>query len=141
MAYDQLHEASPARADREYLEILHLAAHESEEAVEDALRVLMEREQPIRHRTVEEAMRKSQAAPAVTIVTVATTNLADFDTLFTEEWHDPRDPVYWKGMLKRDEGRLTHRIKTLYGFFTLKRFIENDATQMKAEDAFLYVMA
>jgi hypothetical protein len=55
--------------------------------------------------------------------------------------HDPRDPAYWKGMLKRDEARLTHRIKTLYGFYTLKRFIENKARQMKAEDAFLYLMA
>ncbi len=55
--------------------------------------------------------------------------------------HDPRDPVYWKGMLKRDEARLTHRIKTLYGFYTLKRFIEKDAQKKKAEDAFLYLMA
>lgn len=89
MAYDLLHETSPARADREYLEILHLAAHESEEAVEEALRVLLEREQPISRRAVEDSMRKSQAAPPVTMVTVATTNLADFDTLFTEEWHEP----------------------------------------------------
>lgn len=55
--------------------------------------------------------------------------------------HDPRDPVYWKGMLKRDEARLTHRIKTLYGFNILKRFIENEAQRKKAEDAFLYLMA
>jgi serine/threonine protein kinase len=55
--------------------------------------------------------------------------------------HDPRDPVYWKGMLKRDEARLTHRIKTLYGFYTLKRFIEKDAQRKKADDAFLYLMA
>lgn len=55
--------------------------------------------------------------------------------------HDPRDPVYWKGMLKRDEARLTHRIKTLYGFYTIKRFIEDGAKLKKAEDAFLYLMA
>ena len=55
--------------------------------------------------------------------------------------HDPREPVYWKGMLKRDQARLTHRIKTLYGFYTLRRFIEDDATRKKAEDAFLYLMA
>jgi hypothetical protein len=55
--------------------------------------------------------------------------------------HDPRDPAYWKGMLKRDEARLTHRIKTLYGYFILKRFIENNAQQKKADDAFLYLMA
>lgn len=55
--------------------------------------------------------------------------------------HAPRDPAYWKGMLKRDEARLTHRIKTLYGFYTLKRFIEREAQRKKAEDAFLYLMA
>lgn len=55
--------------------------------------------------------------------------------------HDPRAPDYWKGMLKRDEARLTHRIKTLYGFYTLKRFIEKEAQRQKAEDAFLYLMA
>jgi hypothetical protein len=55
--------------------------------------------------------------------------------------HDPREPVYWEGMLKRDEARLTHRIKTLYGFYTIRRFIEDEATMKKAEDAFLYLMA
>jgi len=55
--------------------------------------------------------------------------------------HDPRDPVYWLGMLKRDEARLTHRIKTLYGFNILKRFIENDAQRRRADDAFLFLMA
>ena len=50
-------------------------------------------------------------------------------------------PAYWKGMLKRDEARLTHRIKTLYGFNTLKPFMEKDAKRKKADDAFLYLMA
>lgn len=55
--------------------------------------------------------------------------------------HDPRQPVYWEGMLKRDEARLTHRIKTLYGFYAIRRFIEDQATRKQAEDAFLYLMA
>ncbi len=55
--------------------------------------------------------------------------------------HDPREPIYWEGMLKRDEARLTHRIKTLYGFYTIRRFIEDDATRTKADDSFLYLMA
>jgi len=54
---------------------------------------------------------------------------------------DPRDPAYWKGMLKRDEARLTHRIKTLYGYSLLKRFLENDALRKKTDDAFQYLMA
>ncbi len=44
-------------------------------------------------------------------------------------------------MLKRDEARLTHRIKTLYGFYTIRRFIEDAATRKDAEEAFLYLMA
>ncbi len=55
--------------------------------------------------------------------------------------HDPREPIYWDGMLKRDEARLTHRIKTMYGFFTLHRFIDGARRQSQAEDAFLYLMA
>lgn len=55
--------------------------------------------------------------------------------------HDPREAVYWQGMLKRDQARLTHRIKTLYGFYTLRRFIEDEAIRKQAEDAFLYLMA
>ena len=54
---------------------------------------------------------------------------------------DPRDPIYWQGMLKRDEARLTHRIKTLYGFYTILRFVEDSAIQGKAMNAFLYLMA
>lgn len=54
---------------------------------------------------------------------------------------DPRDPAYWTGMLKRDQARLTHRIKTLYGFLTLLRFVEDPPTRDQAENAFLYLMA
>lgn len=54
--------------------------------------------------------------------------------------HDPREPIYWEGMLKRDEARLTHRIKTLYGYYTLRRLIEDEPTKKKADDAFLYLM-
>jgi hypothetical protein len=55
--------------------------------------------------------------------------------------HDPREPVYWSGMLKRNEARLTHRIKTLYGFYVIRQLIGHETTQKKAEDAFLYLMA
>lgn len=44
-------------------------------------------------------------------------------------------------MLKRDEARLTHRIKTLYGFYTIRQFIDDVVTRKNAEDALLYLMA
>jgi hypothetical protein len=56
--------------------------------------------------------------------------------------HDPRTPEYWAiGTLRRDSGRLTHRIKTLYGFITLMRLIEDEAKRKEAEEQFLYLMA
>ena len=55
---------------------------------------------------------------------------------------DPRDPEYWR----RDgssqwSAHLTHRIKTLYGFFSLLRLIEDPAKRKIAEEKFLYLMA
>lgn len=67
-------------------------------------------------------------------------DLQDELGIVTRSDKDPRESSYWKAMLKRDEARLTHRIKTLYGFYTLRRFIEDEKTKQKAEDAFLYLM-
>ena len=53
----------------------------------------------------------------------------------------PFTTAYWDGIFKRDEARLTHRIKTLYGFSRLLPFVENNELQAKALDAFLYLMA
>jgi len=55
--------------------------------------------------------------------------------------HDPREPAYWAGMLQRDEARLTHRIKTLYGYETLRRYSADAALLQEADEAFLYLMA
>jgi len=53
---------------------------------------------------------------------------------------DPRKPAYWQGMLKRDEARLTHRIKTLYGYFVLRRMIQDAAMRKRADSNLLYLM-
>jgi hypothetical protein len=56
--------------------------------------------------------------------------------------HDPRTAEYWTtGPLRRDSAMLTHRIKTLYGFFTLAGLIEDSARRKKAEAMFLCLMA
>lgn len=55
---------------------------------------------------------------------------------------NPCQPEYWKsGMLKRDEARLTHRIKTMYGFYVVLRQIDNQQKRMAAEKSLLYLMA
>ncbi|MCA9245606.1 MAG: hypothetical protein KDA42_00795 [Planctomycetales bacterium] len=60
---------------------------------------------------------------------------------YTKADHDPREPAYWQGMLKRDEARLTHRIKTIYGFQVLLTLIDDGARRAAARDAFRYLMA
>ena len=56
--------------------------------------------------------------------------------------HDPRRPEFWMtGTLRRDSAQLTHRVKTLYGFFTLMDLIEDPLKRKRAEDRFLYLMA
>ncbi len=89
LAYDWLHETSPTRADREYLEILYLAAHESEAGVDQALRRLIERERPINSAAVKTLLKEGQEALVLTEVIVAPVDLAGFDTLLTEVWHEP----------------------------------------------------
>ena len=69
-------------------------------------------------------------------------NLEDELGVLRPAEHDPRTPEYWTtGELKRDSARLTHRIKTLYGFFTLLRFVEDCGKRREAEERFLYLMA
>ena len=56
--------------------------------------------------------------------------------------HNPRTAEYWTtGTLRRDSTMLTHRVKTLYGFFTLMRFVEDAEMRKKAEKKFLFLMA
>jgi hypothetical protein len=56
--------------------------------------------------------------------------------------HDPRTPEYWRDSAESQwSARLTHRVKTLYGFYSLLRFVEDLETRAKAEDQFRYLMA
>ncbi len=58
--------------------------------------------------------------------------------------HDPRTPEYWNPeRIKSDQWSawLTHRIKTLYGFFNLLEQINDPSKKKAAEQQFLYLMA
>jgi hypothetical protein len=85
MAYDALRESMASRASQQYVQILYLAARESESAVDDALRVLLEEERPVTFEAVEAFVRRDQVVPAVTEVFVEMTDLASFDDLFTDK--------------------------------------------------------
>jgi transposase len=54
VAYDYLREHDPAGADRQYVRILHVAAQESEQRVDEALRCLVERGETITAERVSE---------------------------------------------------------------------------------------
>jgi len=56
--------------------------------------------------------------------------------------HDPRTVAYWRDATPSQfSAWLTHRIKTMYGFFRLLPFIRESAKRKKAEEQFLYLMA
>jgi hypothetical protein len=82
MAYDALRESHGERGTKEYLGILYLAARQSETAVDEALRTLLDSERSVTRSAVVELIHRAEEVPAVTDVTVEEVNLLDFDDLF-----------------------------------------------------------
>jgi hypothetical protein len=85
MAYDALVAQQPQRGVREYLGLLHLAARESEQGVDDALRTLLTSEQPISVPRVKQLLAAASALPPATAVHVAPVDLGRYDALLTAE--------------------------------------------------------
>ena len=81
MAYDALKHTMPARAHKEYLQILRLAAHETETGVDNALRTLIDAEQPITAQSVEALVKSGQTPPPVTEVRIDAVDLGLYDGL------------------------------------------------------------
>ncbi len=55
---------------------------------------------------------------------------------------DPLTAAYWNLSIPlQASAQLTHRIKTMYGFFTLLRFIEDESKRRQAEEHYLYLMS
>lgn len=80
MAYDALTATRPATADREYLALLHLAAKESEQGVEDALRLLLG-SGPVSVAAVTALVRSGQTLPPPTTVQIGPVDLNRYDSL------------------------------------------------------------
>ena len=85
MAYDELRGRHGRRADREYLQILYLAAKENESAVDDALRWLMDQDQRISFDAVETIVLSNQQIPQVTDVVMEAVDLSLYDMLLQVE--------------------------------------------------------
>jgi len=81
MAYDYLKQSQTARAAKQYLSILHLAARESEIAVDDALRTLIDQEALISFESVEAMVRSEEQMPSVTELAIPKVDLAAYDAL------------------------------------------------------------
>ncbi len=84
VAYDLLHEAHPATADRHYVRLLELAATEGEAAVAEALRELVTRGEPITLERVAGMVASSGASVINTTaygVQVAPVVLTSYDSL------------------------------------------------------------
>jgi hypothetical protein len=85
MAYDLLRKQNCRRAHKEYLQILYLAARESESEVNAVLRRLMELEQPINAAAVKDSLGGLTAPAPITAVSIAEVNLAMYDVLLRQE--------------------------------------------------------
>jgi DNA replication protein DnaC len=81
MAYDVLRQQQPARSDKEYLRILHLAARESEAGVEAALVELLKEDSRMDAAAVRERLRQQGQVQQATDVTVAAVDLSLYDAL------------------------------------------------------------
>ncbi len=82
VAYDMLRSVhTEAVADKRYLQILELAAHESLEAVVDALRIQIDSGLPIDVDGIKSLVEDSSSIPAATDIEVEPPNLSDFDSL------------------------------------------------------------
>jgi hypothetical protein len=81
MAYDVLKETRPSRAVKEYLEILHLAAHESETGVDDALRAAFDAEAEISTDVVKMILASKTPVIEATQVEVHEIPLQSYDEL------------------------------------------------------------
>jgi len=81
IAWDILSKEKPTRAAKEYLEILYLAAKESESGVDDALRTIIDAGTEVSAEAVRTLLRTSSAIPLATAVEVTQIPLQSYDEL------------------------------------------------------------
>jgi hypothetical protein len=94
-AYDELRQHQPARASKEYLSILHLAARESEVSVEAALRRLLASAREVSHKAVKEEIHSCDNALSlqgkrqlITHIHVPVVDLGAYDALLENKSND-----------------------------------------------------
>jgi hypothetical protein len=85
LAYDDLRNHHPGKADREYLKILHLAATESEEKVHLALDAAIRKGEKVTAEAIEKAVKENQEKPAVCETHVQPVDLKEYDGLLKQQ--------------------------------------------------------
>jgi len=81
MAYDHLKDTQGERGVKTYLRILHLAARQTQDGVDEALRHLLQEGQPIFLEAVEGLVSGRDAIPPATQVNIQPVDLAVYDAL------------------------------------------------------------
>ena len=81
VAYDLLKKRHPARADKEYLAILYLAAYEGEDKVDQALGLLIDAGSPISREVLAELIREDLPSGPADVV-IAEIDLSVYDRIF-----------------------------------------------------------
>ena len=83
MAYDYLRTNIPSRASTEYTQLLHLAAMESEDGVDNALRILFETGEALSLKAVESILKSNEKYPSIKDVRIDEVNLSRYDKLLS----------------------------------------------------------
>jgi hypothetical protein len=81
MAYDALRVQRPESASREYVDILHLAAHESESGVDEALQQLLSGTEPVTAARVRDLLQPKSVRQVIPDVTIARVSFSVYDDL------------------------------------------------------------
>ncbi len=84
MAYDALKSQRPARAHKEYLGMLYLAARQTESGVDDALRTLLEQGASISVEAVETLLTAQEPSSQAMDVVIAQIDASAYDRLLDE---------------------------------------------------------
>ena len=85
MAYDELKQRLDGRAEREYLQLLKLAAEEGEDLVAEILRGMVERGAAIRSERVRDMIveRRNERLPRIPQIEIKIAPLAIYDLLLS----------------------------------------------------------
>jgi hypothetical protein len=84
MVYDELRKTHPAQADKKYLKILYLAARETESGVDEALRLLFEKQKPVSPEAIKEILNSNHKLGPPREVKITAVDLGHYDQLLKE---------------------------------------------------------